>query len=247
VWRQRGVRYYASETADEPEWFQQVRTELLSRKPRRYSETLDSLNYQQLRTTLEGFQPAPSLAKTDPAIAPLTRLLTRFNAQLPSSKLLSDGTDPLHSPGGPWERRMWAGGAVRFNPSFRSGSEEVMEPWKRVTCFERIKDVRLQGTGIEAKIFVTIERSFGHTQGPKAGAKRRSKDFVHAGDSQQVGHDDDWGVTMLKEERNLVFLKPKTAAELVALKSGQLLVPRYLKCTHILTGSVRLLKRSSTN
>ncbi|KAJ4988713.1 hypothetical protein SVAN01_05846 [Stagonosporopsis vannaccii] len=251
VWRRRGARCYASKIVDEPEWFQQVRTEMLSRNGRRYDETLNSLNYQQLRATLKGFQPAAPRATKSPAISPLSRLLTRFNAHMRSSQLLSDGTDPIHSPGGQWERRMWAGGAVKFNPSFNFGPEGLMGSWKKVTCFERIKDVRLQGTGAEAKVFVTVERSFSHTQGLNDDTKLRPKDNVRAKDSQQVGHTDDWSGAFLKEERNLVFLKPKTAAELNAVSSGQLLVPRYLKSpiepdySHSLTPTRSLLFRYS--
>jgi hypothetical protein len=46
---------------------------------------------------------------------------------------------------------------------------------------------------------------------------------------QQVKSGAEWGDAWVKEERNLVFLKPKTAAELMAIQAGQTLVPRYLK------------------
>lgn len=238
VWRGRCFRFYTSTTADDPEWFQQVRTELLSRQPSRYSETLDRAHYVRLRTTLEGFQ--PRLARTTGS-HPITRLsdaLTRFNARVPSSMLLSDGTDPLHSPGAPWLQRMWAGGAVRLSPSFDFGIEGSLGMWKKISCIERITDVRLRQNGNEDKIFVTIERSFSHSQPRINGTEQRPKKYVRAEESQQAGHTDDWSDACMKEERHLVFLKPRTTAELEAVHAGQLQATRYLKCMNNLPGSM---------
>lgn len=179
-------------------------------------------------------------------VTPLSDALTRFNARMPSSMLLSDGTDPLHSPGAPWLRRMWAGGAVRLSPSFEFGiasplgisMEGSLGLWNKLMCFERIKDVQLRGNGAEAKIFVTIERSFRHSPTRENGVEHRPQQYVRAGQSQQAGHsDDDWGDAFMKEERHLVFLRPITTAELEAVHAGQLPPPRYLKCMNTLPGS----------
>lgn len=57
---------------------------------------------------------------------------------------------------------------------------------------------------------------------------------------------EDWSNAWVKEERNLVFLKAKTAAELASIHAGELLAPKYLKGTTILTMRVRLLTRLSS-
>ncbi|KAF9695309.1 hypothetical protein EKO04_007061 [Ascochyta lentis] len=252
VWRQRGVRYYSSQAANDPEWFQQLRAELLSRDPVYGREDVNVLHHQQLLTALAGFTPwtyrKTAVAQTN---TPVAHLLTRFNAQVPSAALLPDGTDPLHSPGEPWVRRMWAGGAVELNP----GLEERMHVMKlhaKVACIERIKDVRLQGEDDTAKIFVTIERRFAminrltdHTGSQSRGLEPETHLM------QQVRDGVEWGDAILKEERNLVFLKAKTDTELMAVQAGQTHVPRYLKSpidpdfTHTLTPTRSLLFRYS--
>ncbi|KAF2630318.1 hypothetical protein BU25DRAFT_387421 [Macroventuria anomochaeta] len=252
VWRQRGVRDYASDTANDPEWFQQVRSELISRKPHYQCEDLDLLHHEQLYTTLGGF--VPRLSKLDTDLKPnisLAELLTHFNIRVLSSTLLPDGTDPLHSPGEPWMRRMWAGGAVKLNPDLKLKSGAPFRLLQKVACVERIKDVRLQGTGDEAKVFVTVERRFAFADQLRDVAKSRPEGNVRAQIFQQADTGDDWSDALLKEERNLVFLKAKTAAELIAIYAGQTVVPRYLKSpaepdfSHVLTPTRSLLFRYS--
>lgn len=239
VWRQQSVRCYASSTAEDPEWFQKLRSEMLSRKPSRYRENLDPLHYRQLRATLKGFQADPRSGSVSATM--LSDVLTRFNARLPSSMLLSDGTDALHSPGEPWQRRMWAGGAVTINPSLKIRSDTPFKLRKDLVCVERIKDVRLQGTGTDAKIFVTIERRFSPDQDTQSAVKRRRGGESPGDGAQQVVPGDEWSDAMLKEERSLVFLKSITA------RAVQTLEPRYLKCTHSWTVSLTLLTYSSTD
>ncbi|KAJ8106229.1 hypothetical protein OPT61_g9677 [Boeremia exigua] len=219
----QSARYYASATANDPEWFQQVRAELLRRKPQQYREVLDTLHHKQLDATVAGFQTRGPREDTLPDQVALAHVLTRFNAREPLSTLLPDGTDPLHSPGEPWVRRMWAGGAVKIKPDLDPQAKSPFRLFSRVACVEHIKDVRLQGSGDEAKIFVTIERRFA--------LERKVKDAARS--QAESGVDEEWGDALLKEERNLVFLKPKTAAELKAIKGGETLVPRYLKCTRV--------------
>ncbi|KAF3035923.1 hypothetical protein E8E12_004221 [Didymella heteroderae] len=231
VWRRRCVRHYASDTASEPEWFQKVRDELLSRRPCYHHEDLDPTHYEQLTTTLIGFAPSTLVyrAPSRPHLS-LAELLTRFNVRVQSSKLLSDGTDPLHHPGEPWMRRMWAGGAVKVKPGLelgaRAGSATPFRLKETVACMERIKDVRLQGAGEEAKIYVTIERRFA----PRGSSGGESEGALSANNFKRVLRDNDWSDSLVKEERNLVFMKAKTGAELMSAKSGQELgETRYLK------------------
>lgn len=51
----------------------------------------------------------------NPVSLPQGHHLVYFSPQVPSSVLLSDGTDPLQSPGEPFVRRMWAGGSIVFD------------------------------------------------------------------------------------------------------------------------------------
>lgn len=247
VWRRWAVRCYATSTADDPEWFTQVRNSLLSRKPSFYKEYLDPLHNGQLRKALQGFQPKPSLKGAGPTTVLLPELLTRFNARMPSATLLPDGTDPLHSPGGPWVRRMWAGGAVRLNSSLQLAPGLPLDPQKMVACLERITDVRLQGTGTAAKIFVTVQRSVAQNEKALGVGKHLSKPELIADTPQQVDRSKDWRAVLLKEERNLVFMKSKTEAEHTTAPSGESFVPRYLKCTDALPIPLRRLTGFSTH
>ncbi|KAL8832393.1 MAG: hypothetical protein Q9170_004894 [Blastenia crenularia] len=68
------------------------------------------------------------------------------------SSLLPDGTDPLHSPGPPFTRRMWAGGDVTFH-------KPVIFSKGRITCRESIANVEIKGKDGEEKVYVTIQRN----------------------------------------------------------------------------------------
>ena len=222
VWRRKGVRCYVANAVNDPEWFQLLRTELLSRNPIYQREDIDIVHHTQLLTTLEGF--VPRNFKKDA----LAHLLTHFNLQVPSAQLLPDGTDPLHSPGEPWVRRMWAGGAVTLNPDVHH-EFNAFSLQREVTCLEHIKDVRLQGEDDTAKIFMTIERRFASFNQL---ARQSGGLDVHSYILQQVRDGVEWGDALLKEERNLVFLKAKTDVELMAIQAGQTLAPKYLARMH---------------
>lgn len=233
AWRRISVRYYASQATKDPEWFQQVRAEMLARKPFYFREDLDLLHASQRSTTLAGFVPKVrkkgSLAQ---AHSPSYDFLTRFNAQVAAPKLLPDGTDSRHCPGEPWMRRMWAGGAVQLSPDVRD-RVDIVRVDARAACMERIKDVRLQGADDAAKIVVTVERRFALVNRL---AEHAQDQFVEADAEryflQQVRDGVEWGDALMKEERNLVFLKAKTATELMAIQAGQTHEPRYLKCMY---------------
>lgn len=228
VWRrrrqqqqQRCVRSYASATASDPEWFQEVRDDLLGRRPRCGPEELDATHHDRFHTTLQGFAPSTHVHSSPKAHVPLAELLTRFNVHVPSAELLRDGTDPLHCPGGPWIRRMWAGGAVKVRPAqelaAKAGTVAPFRLGDTVACLERIKHVRLHGAGDEAKVYVTVERCFA----PSRDSEGESGSAVP-----------DWSASPVTEERNLVFMKAKTGAELASSPNGQALAEtRYLKGT----------------
>ncbi|EGE04153.1 hypothetical protein TEQG_03186 [Trichophyton equinum CBS 127.97] len=78
------------------------------------SLSLDSLNVSTPGSSAssESQWRLPSI--TRPVPMPRGHHLIYFPPQVPSSELLPDGCDELHSPGQPYNRRMWAGGSVRF-------------------------------------------------------------------------------------------------------------------------------------
>ncbi|KAL8841591.1 MAG: hypothetical protein Q9205_004923 [Flavoplaca limonia] len=82
--------------------------------------------------------------------------LVYFNPATPLSSLYPDGTDPLHSPGVPFTRRMWAGGDISFDDHLSYKASALFR------CNEFIKDVEIKGNEGDEKIFVTIQRSIGY-------------------------------------------------------------------------------------
>jgi len=138
------------------------------------------------------------------------------NPSLSEDTLLPDGTDNLHSPGGTFVRRMWAGGALEIHPRNFLNGLRGWELGRPFYCEERIKEVRLRGQGDDAKIFVTIERKF--TRGGKQ---------YHSGQ-------EDWGPAILREDRDLVFMPARTAEALEAVKAGNIPPTKYLECEYLL-------------
>ncbi|KAL8917698.1 MAG: hypothetical protein Q9172_005726 [Xanthocarpia lactea] len=87
--------------------------------------------------------------------------LVYFHPATRLSSLFSDGTDPLHSPGMPFNRRMWAGGDITFNDHL------PFKDFAFLRCNESIKDVEIKGIEGDEKVFVTIERRIGYmAKGP---------------------------------------------------------------------------------
>ncbi len=234
LWRRRCVRSYASSAASDPEWFQQVRSKLLRRFSFLHHEDLDKLHHNQLKSTLTAFVPRISIADLEASL-PLASTLTRFNARVLDKHLLPDGTDPAHSPKGPWVRRMWAGGSVVLNPGRQLFLDNPLTLGSRAACLERIKDVRLQGEDEAAKIFVTIERRIASYDRLVSSAQCGATDFraLKTYFDQQARDGVEWGDALLKEERSLVFLRAHTDTQLRAIQNGETTVPRYLTCTYV--------------
>lgn len=90
---------------------------------------------------------------------PPSHHLVYFPPLTPISSLLPDGTDPLHSPGGPFTRRMWAGGSMAFNNPLHISEQ-------RIICDEHISDVTVKGRPGEEKIFVQISRQISYSSNP---------------------------------------------------------------------------------
>jgi hydroxyacyl-ACP dehydratase HTD2-like protein with hotdog domain len=246
-------RYYSTTTVDDAAGFQQLRAEMLSRKSTCLREYIDPNVDHKLIDTLCTFLPrewCPRPHGTN-MLLPMGHHLMWFNASMPVDKLLPDGTDPLQSPGAPWVRRMWAGGAVRVRPGTYYENETGFAADSSMVCAERIQDVQLRGQGETAKIFVTIDRRFVRLDTLRAKYKDSSKNIQKMG-GQRVGPlwhfrqqllSDEWGDAILREQRNLVFLKEKSPAELEAISAGQLATVKYLerKCFLSLSRTEQLI------
>lgn len=190
-----------------------------------YQENVNAETDEKLAHTLSTFLPAEWVRRRRPegSILPLGHSLVWFNTSMPVDQLLPDGTDPLQSPGQPWTRRMWAGGSMELNANKYLRPDRGFNTGSYMRCAERIEDVQLRGQGDTAKIFVTLRRRF-------ARHSPLGRAATHPDPEQQLDMEG-WGDTLLKEERNLVFLKDRTAAENEAIKSGQFVPVKYLECT----------------
>lgn len=91
--------------------------------------------------------------------------LIHFPPALPPSRLCPDGTDPYHSPGLPFERRMWAGGSIEFPSILRQNLMPAV-------CAERIQDVKVRGPPGDEKVFVEVLRRYGQARKQRGARKR---------------------------------------------------------------------------
>ncbi|KAF2786886.1 hypothetical protein K505DRAFT_367848 [Melanomma pulvis-pyrius CBS 109.77] len=235
--------------------FTQLRDEMLNRKLPDLPDIASRHQAQKLQSTLSSFVPP---AADD--FRSLGQHLIYCNAAVPSNELLPDGLDALHSPGSPYERRMWAGGSLRVDVGRHYGrGESAWRLGRQIIGVERIKDVQMRGrAGDDAKIFVTVERRFAKSDGVRTHVKRESGaaaiDFAIAVPDllrQQAREDQQWGDATIVEERNLVFMKERSAAELEAFRAGQMAPVRHLEppgqpeFSHALTPTSTLLFRYS--
>ncbi|KAF3407485.1 Derlin-1 [Talaromyces pinophilus] len=85
--------------------------------------------------------------------------LVYFPPQVTLSQLLPDGTDILHTPGEPFNRRLWAGGKITF-PQLGAESSNLLLNGQRAVCVENIDNVDVHGSEGNEKILVTIDRRF---------------------------------------------------------------------------------------
>lgn len=193
--------------------FAQTRQEMLSRPPKAIYDALTPLRSHLLNISLSDYLPAtchPSnfdpadpaaltLPPTDGGAAPPLpqgHHLVYFPPQMPPSHLLPDGTDPAHSPGGPYGRRMWAGGSVVFAPGW---AEALRLDGRRAVCVEAVEAAALkgeEGSGAE-KIFVDVVRRYGIV-----GSGGRQDADARAVEEAQRN-------PFVKEVRTLVFMRER--------------------------------------
>lgn len=131
---------------------------------------------------------------------PFAHHLVYFPPPLPLSSLQDDGTDPLHSPGAPFTRRMWAGGKIDYsNRSLILNSAPAF-------CLERVTDVIVRGQEGQEKVLVRIERHANHY-------KSRDDEWMHPGPDfttkeELMGHHYNEAERRDPlEVRNLIFLR----------------------------------------
>ncbi|KAI9723504.1 MAG: hypothetical protein M1828_004234 [Chrysothrix sp. TS-e1954] len=142
----------------------------------------------------------PTIAHPDPL--PKTHHLIYFPPAIPGSDLLSDGTDPLQSPGPPFVRRMWAGGSVRWNaipkrPLQLDGSPAVV--------LESIKDVTIKGKPGDEKVFVGIERRIGTLSSDDENEEQTRKRIWRQSEADFAD-----GAVGVIERRNIVFIRERS-------------------------------------
>lgn len=246
-------------------WFEKLREEMLKRELPKHHDTIDKGQGLQLYATLHDFFPktwhtvfAPG--PTSPKLPPVSvgNHLIHFNPAPHNGLLLPDGTDTFHSPRGPFVRRMWAGGSLRINRSLYFDSNGGWKEGQKCICVERIKDVRLHGQDATAKIFVTIERRFARKDQLTSSIQRAKGSFSNGSSSRPADHFgaqvdlDGWGDAFMVEERNLVFMRERSTAELEDIKAGKMTPTRYLNSpgtpefSHALTPTSAMLFRFSS-
>ena len=111
--------------------------------------------------------------RTSTASVPPGYHLIHFPPSDPLSALQSDGTDPAHSPGEPFNRRMWAGGFMHFYRNLPCDC-------RHRECVENIENVEIKGKEGEEKIFVLLKRVI---------ADERSKPIILEGRTLVFMHD----------------------------------------------------------
>ncbi|EFE32351.1 uncharacterized protein ARB_00874 [Trichophyton benhamiae CBS 112371] len=182
------------------------------------SLSLDSLNVSTPGSSAspESQWRLPSI--TRPVPMPRGHHLIYFPPQVPSSELLPDGCDELHSPGQPYNRRMWAGGSVRF-----FGDGGPLLTGQRAVCVEGIREVNIKGKEGDEKIFVGIERRVATVDEHESDDAVRSRVWTQSEEEQ--------GASMVIERRNLVFMRDRTSKEIEAAKSAANISPRRIMKT----------------
>ncbi|KAI1393591.1 uncharacterized protein F4822DRAFT_385163 [Hypoxylon trugodes] len=161
--------------------FDTIRSEMLGRNKQYSWDVMSPTNSSLLNISLADFIPescqaptyragAKSIEKVDATVKlPQGHHLVYFPLQKPVSELCPDMTDPLHSPGGPFERRMWAGGSIEFNDDFQLDSTPVV-------CEEAINDVTIKGIEGQEKIFVDVLRDYMKKQDFESSKSKRIRE-----------------------------------------------------------------------
>ncbi|KAL1304491.1 hypothetical protein AAFC00_003480 [Neodothiora populina] len=231
-------------------------------KARKIRPIFDDMTPQysyRLDTALADFMPGISPPKILAAPArhlplPIPHHLLYFEPAKPPSELLPDGTNPDQSPGEPFVRRMWAGGAVHYNtanPLYMDNSRGV--------CIEGIRDVAVKGKPGEEKVFVGIERRMATITSDEhkclAACSTHPDKIAELEDNIRarlwMPNDTEFGPASIIERRNIVFMRERSSEEAKAAveasrKPGKMLKPQHEPdFTHTLVPDAQLLFRYS--
>ncbi|TLS23017.1 uncharacterized protein PpBr36_05843 [Pyricularia pennisetigena] len=159
-----------------------LREEMLARPPAWIEDDLSRTRSQLLNLALADYLPDSAkdsqnrkgLAKGDGAVhMPPGHHLVYFPPMLTESELLPDGTDPKHSPGPGFSRRLWAGGSIEFGSDLRKPDGEIfsettttddglrlVEKGRVCGCHESIADVTVRGQPGKEKVYVDLLREY---------------------------------------------------------------------------------------
>ncbi|KAJ5483677.1 hypothetical protein N7530_002923 [Penicillium desertorum] len=141
----------------------------------------------------------------NPSPLPVGHHLIYFPPQVTLSQLLPDCTDTLHTPGEPFNRRLWAGGNLRF---------PVRSPpldGSRAVCIESIRNVTVKGREGDEKVIVTIERRVGNVAEQETAEETWDRIWKE--------NEDNAGESSVIENRDLIFMRLKTSAQIEADKA----------------------------
>ncbi|KAH0373217.1 phytanoyl-CoA dioxygenase family protein, partial [Aureobasidium melanogenum] len=198
---------------------------------------LQRMNEHMLDVFKEIHESAPLTppAPNQPLPMPIPHHLLYFEPTKPPSDLLPDGTNPDHSPGEPFVRRMWAGGSVLFD-----SKKPLLMDNSRAVCLESIRDIAVKGKPGDEKVFVGIERRIAalNKDEEKAMADANGqldKTLALEENIRQrlwMPSDVEFGPANIIERRNIVFMRertPEQAKEAVtaAKKPGKMLKPQH--------------------
>ena len=177
-------------------------------------------------------------ATNDKFHLPPSHHLVYFPPVIRDATTLPDGTDPLHSPGPPFTRRMWAGGEMHFRN--HPATAPLTLDAARAACLERIADVAVKKPDSDSPmVFVSVERRVGRC------AEGEDETCLRA----RLGRDDNDDGAAVREVRNIVFMKSAAPAESsAAARRPRATTPRYAgqeDFAHVVRPDARLLFRYS--
>ncbi|KAK5741184.1 hypothetical protein LTR17_004124 [Elasticomyces elasticus] len=237
--------------------FDGLEKEMRERKIQPIFDDLTPQSSYRLDMTLADFLPAtnpPSVLPptSPPSTLPIPHHLIYFEPTKPASVMLADGTNPDQSPGGPFVRRMWAGGHVQYNQA-----NQFTLDAGRAVCAEFIRSVTVKGKEGDEKIFVRIERRLARATAEEM--KMLDSAQSNAQDKETLEHrvrqrlwrdsDSDFGPCSVLEARNIVFFRARTKEEAAADASksaGKSLKPQHKPdWSHTIVPDPKLLFRFS--
>lgn len=158
-----------------------IRSQMIALPPAIYVDKRNNEQARLLWNTLTDFLPktyveALTRKRASDVNMPPGYQMVYFPLSGPLSQLMDDGTDPQHSPGHPYNRRMWAGGVMHFCYPIPFDSEHRQ-------CLETIHNVEVKGREGEEKVLVFLKRSV--VEGERAPSMIEGRTLVFLRDQPQ--------------------------------------------------------------